>query len=173
MELDKVHFWPIRHSVDFYEAHWGQFSNKSVEVPCRHEIKRRIEKNERFNIWRYSLSIGICMHHLLLFPVAMPCGAMFVPRKSLVQFIKLRLYEVDDDQVALLSRHVWMKQVRGHCSRFLIQRWRQSVVVQQDPHKAQGNPTRSKSLFGARDWVELFVMWSGWSQFLNMNCANI
>ncbi|KAH6591875.1 hypothetical protein BASA50_008439 [Batrachochytrium salamandrivorans] len=27
---------------------------------------------------------------------------------------------------------------------------------------------REKSLFGARDWVEMFAMWSGWSQFLNM-----
>ncbi|KAH6598416.1 hypothetical protein BASA61_002861 [Batrachochytrium salamandrivorans] len=51
------------------------FSNKSVEVPCRHEIKKRIEENGRFNIWQYSFSICICMHHLLFLHVAMPCGA--------------------------------------------------------------------------------------------------
>ncbi|KAH6601597.1 hypothetical protein BASA50_001455 [Batrachochytrium salamandrivorans] len=89
---------------------------------------------------------GTCMHHLLVLPVAVRVEPFSSPRKSLMQSIKRRLYEADDDQVALLSWHVWMKQVRRHCSRFLTQSWRRSVVVQQDPQSARQSSEKSHSL---------------------------
>ncbi|KAH6571021.1 hypothetical protein BASA60_007451 [Batrachochytrium salamandrivorans] len=80
----------------------GTVFKQSVGVACRHEIKRRIEKNVRFNIWRYSLSIGTCMHHLLFLYVAMRIEPFSSQRKSLMQSTKLRLYEADDDQTAVV-----------------------------------------------------------------------
>ncbi|KAH9270104.1 hypothetical protein BASA83_007779 [Batrachochytrium salamandrivorans] len=74
----------------------------SVGVPCHHEIKRRIEENGRFKIWRYSLSICICMHHLLFLHVAMRIEPFSFQRKNLMQSIKLRLYEANDDQTAVV-----------------------------------------------------------------------
>ncbi|KAH6595009.1 hypothetical protein BASA50_006153 [Batrachochytrium salamandrivorans] len=116
----------------------------SVGVPCRHEIKRRIEENRRFNIDDIH-----CQWHLhappAVLPVAVRVEPFSSPRKNLMQSIKRRLYEADDDQ-ALLSWHVWMKQVRGHCSRFLTQSWQQSVVVQQDPQSARQSSEKSHSL---------------------------
>ncbi|KAH9253259.1 hypothetical protein BASA81_008770 [Batrachochytrium salamandrivorans] len=73
----------------------------SVGVPCRHEIKRHIEENRRFNIDDIH-----CQWHLhaspAVLPVAVRVEPFSSPRKNLMQSIKQRLYEVDDDQAAVV-----------------------------------------------------------------------
>ncbi|KAH6583609.1 hypothetical protein BASA60_001364 [Batrachochytrium salamandrivorans] len=70
----------------------------SIGVPCRHEIKRHIEENRRFNIDDIH-----CQWHLhappAVLPVAVRVEPFSSPRKNLMQSIKRRLYEADDDQV--------------------------------------------------------------------------
>ncbi|KAH6600454.1 hypothetical protein BASA61_002273 [Batrachochytrium salamandrivorans] len=73
----------------------------SIGVPCRHEIKRRIEENRRFNIDDIH-----CQWHLhappAVLPVAVRVEPFSSPRKNLMQSIKRRLYEADDDQAAVV-----------------------------------------------------------------------
>ncbi|KAH6575051.1 hypothetical protein BASA62_002159 [Batrachochytrium salamandrivorans] len=91
----------------------------SVGVPCRHEIKRRIEENGRFNIWRYSLSICTCMSHLLL------------SDDDQTTVVMARLGEASQRSLQSLSNPA-LGTKRGHPSRV---------------HKAQGNPSeKSHSL---------------------------
>ncbi|KAH6599309.1 hypothetical protein BASA50_003116 [Batrachochytrium salamandrivorans] len=79
----------------------GLFSNKSVGVPCRLDIKRRIEENGRFNIDDIH-----CQWHLHAPPAVLPVDVhvepFSFPRKNLMQYIKRRLYEADDDQAAVV-----------------------------------------------------------------------
>ncbi|KAH9251462.1 hypothetical protein BASA81_010627 [Batrachochytrium salamandrivorans] len=73
----------------------------SIGVPCRHEIKRHIEENRRFNIDDIH-----CQWHLhappAVLPVAVRIEPFSSPRKSVMQSIKPRLYEADDDQAAVV-----------------------------------------------------------------------
>ncbi|KAI9918990.1 hypothetical protein PsorP6_011291 [Peronosclerospora sorghi] len=73
----------------------------SFGVPCRHEIKRRIKENGRFYIGDIHRQ-----WHLVAPPVvqpvavaAEPCSS---PRKSLMRTLEKRLYEADDDHVAVV-----------------------------------------------------------------------
>ncbi|KAH6574818.1 hypothetical protein BASA60_005289 [Batrachochytrium salamandrivorans] len=73
----------------------------NIGVPCRHEIKRHIEENRRFNIDDIH-----CQWHLhappAVLPVAVRVEPFSSPRKNLMQSIKRRLYEADDDQAAVV-----------------------------------------------------------------------
>ncbi|KAH9253854.1 hypothetical protein BASA81_008161 [Batrachochytrium salamandrivorans] len=89
------------------------------------------------------------------------------PRKSLMQSIKLRLYKVNDDQVACCHGAFGLSR-----SDVIAAAFSPTALATKRGRPAGSTKRkaiqREKSLFGARDWVEMFAMWSGWSQFLNM-----
>ncbi|KAH6601146.1 hypothetical protein BASA50_001824 [Batrachochytrium salamandrivorans] len=114
----------------------GLFSNKSVGVACRHEIKRRIEKNRRFNIDDIH-----CQWHLHAPPavlhVAVHVKTYSFPGKSLMQSIKPRLYKADNDQAAVVMARL------DEASQTLLQSLSNSALAtkrrlsQQDPQSAR------------------------------------
>ncbi|KAH9263164.1 hypothetical protein BASA83_013488 [Batrachochytrium salamandrivorans] len=113
----------------------------SVGVPCRHEIKRRIEENRRFNIDDIH-----CQWHLHAPPAVLPVAPTMI--RSLV--VMARLDEASQRSLQPLSNpELATKRGRpaGSTKRKAIQ--------------------REKSLF------ENVRMWTGWSQFSHMQCANI
>ncbi|KAH6586972.1 hypothetical protein BASA50_000021 [Batrachochytrium salamandrivorans] len=102
---------------------------------------------------RLASACTTCCFFLLLCHVE-PC---LFPRKSLVQLIKLRLYEVDDDQAAVVMARL------DEASQTPLQPLSDSALATERGsssriHTKRKAIQRSKSLFGARDWVELFVM---------------
>ncbi|KAH9277072.1 hypothetical protein BASA83_000594 [Batrachochytrium salamandrivorans] len=75
----------------------------NIGVPCAIEIKRNIEEeNRRFNIDDIHCQWHPACTHLLFCLVCCACRAISSPRKNLMQSIKRRLYEADDDQAAVV-----------------------------------------------------------------------
>ncbi|KAH6577175.1 hypothetical protein BASA50_007258 [Batrachochytrium salamandrivorans] len=88
-----------------------------------------------------------------------------------MQSIKLRLYKADDDQVAVVMARL------DEASQKPLQPLSNPELATKRGRPAGSTKRkaiqREKPLFGARDWTEMFAMWTGWSQFSHMQCANI
>ncbi|KAH6597156.1 hypothetical protein BASA50_004660 [Batrachochytrium salamandrivorans] len=84
-----------------------------------------------------------------------PC---LFPKKSLMQSIKLRLYKANDDQVTVVMARL------DETSQRLLQPLSNPELATKRGRPAGSTKRkaiqREKSLFGARDWVEMFAMWS-------------
>ncbi|KAH6602162.1 hypothetical protein BASA61_001409 [Batrachochytrium salamandrivorans] len=91
--------------------------------------------------------------------------------KSLMQSIKLRLYEANDDQAAVVMARL------DEASQTPLQSLSNPELATKRGRPAGSTKRktiqREKSLFGARNWAEMFVMWSDRPQFSHMQCANI
>ncbi|KAH6591567.1 hypothetical protein BASA61_004883 [Batrachochytrium salamandrivorans] len=137
MKLDKS---TLAHPTfcGFYEV-TGTVSNKGVGVACHHEIKRHIEDNGRFNIWRYPLSIGTCMRHRLFLPVAMPCGTMFVSKEECNAIYQTKIVQADDDQVTVVMSRL------DEASQISLQSLSNSELATKRGSSQQGSQSASKS----------------------------
>ncbi|KAH9263995.1 hypothetical protein BASA83_012577 [Batrachochytrium salamandrivorans] len=97
------------------------------------------------------------MHHLLFLHATMPCGSMFVSKKSLMQSIKLRLYEADDDQAAVVMARLDEANQRSLQSFSNPELATKRELSSRVHTKRQGNPNKKSTIWSTR-LGEMFAM---------------